>query len=405
MGQQILIDLKVPDEYKVSHKIYEPVNTDRIVGIDTESIVRSGKLIFKYLQLYSPLLQHCYDLETSVENGLTILFDELMRVYGESYECESDIKQRSKLTRDERHKRRNNNGRDGRRQTIKPVILAHFNLDYDLGRIISEVDVFRRNIAYGSNSYTFEYGKYTIEIVYSCIGVACPSFQWFVREPLKKQVIRIVGFDSTSYFKSSLKKVCKALESMGVTQKLDIDGDMFTRDWDKEDETPSDDEIQHFLQYSLQDAKCHMELYNAIVSLLREIDECIIDKIGTIPASAPSAAARIMMHLCSVDKFKSPPIWVQQMGLDAYRGAISFCCKPGIHSSVGVVDISSAYPHVMKMLPDFCSVEYRKITPGQYIHRAFKGVWGVLVVSGESTDSLYPPLVSYEDGKQRGLYG
>jgi hypothetical protein len=397
MGKDIEIHLNTPHEYKVGHKFYDPLSSSRIVGIDTETIMRGDVSLLKYVQVDTEQGGDVFDIEVSQQNGMEILFTWLLENYGENYKAPSDIKQRSKTTR------KNTKKRDGRRVKVTPVILAFFNMDYDLGRLITSIPVFRRNLAYGSDSFTFQYHHYTVEIVYSCLGVACPSFQWYVTDVQKKKVVRLIGFDSTSYFKSSLKRVTASLSDLGVTQKIDQDGDIFTRDWSTNE--PSEQEIENFLQYARTDAKAHREIYNAIVTLLTQIDSQIIDRLGSIPSSAPAAAARIMMHKSSLDCWEAPATWVQQIGMDGFKGAISFCCYPGYVDDVGVADISSAYPHVMTLLPNLCTVEYRRVKQGIYHQENYVGRWGVLVISGESFDDMYPPLVSYVEGKQRGIVG
>lgn len=413
MGRDIPITLSTPETYKISRTIHKPLSPDRIVGIDTESIKRNGDLRFKYLQLYANEHTLLHDQEQTSEDILEVLFSWLLERYGETFQYPSDIAERSKETRT----RRNNgkkSGRDGRKQYLTPVLLAFFNLQYDLGRLIDSNVLFRRIIGYGSDSFKFKFKKYDVEIVYSCLGVACPSFRWIVVDNEKRVGVSIVGFDGTSFFKSTLAEVTRQL---GLTAKIDLeeDKDLFSRDWSIN--PPTSEQLARFEQYSLNDAKCHKEIYDVLAQLLSRIDVQIFDKAGVIPLSAPAAAARVMMHLCEKEEFKAPPIEVQQIGLNSYRGAISFCTQPGYHSNIIVKDISSAYPHVMTLLPDFSKVVYKLLAPvsGAKLDKQIKEwslqykelnpIFGTVIADFEALDALYPIAVTYADNKQLGIYG
>lgn len=394
------IRLNVPDVYKPNRKARHALDLNRVIGIDTESIIRSKRLELKYMQLYvSESQQECIDVEN--ENALAILFKYLIRNYGQSYDRPRDLKQRKKSSRSKRTE--DHDGRDGRRLTLTPILLSFFNMPYDLGRILDKEEIFKRFVIFGQDSLTFIWNEYEIEVVYSVIDGGSPSFQWIIKDIEKRLAVRVYGFDGSNYFLCSLKDAADSLSSMGVPPKIDCDKDIFIRD--HADKPLSKKEIKEFMEYSTRDAHIHKDLYRCISELLVEIDPCVLNKQGMIGMSAGASAWRMILNMCEENKISPPAPHFQEMGYKAYYGGISFSLKPGHFDDISIIDISSAYSHAASMIPAFETCEYRTHNPTK-VDKTFKHMmWGIANVSGEALDSLYPPLVCSINDSQVGIYG
>jgi DNA polymerase type B, organellar and viral len=392
----VKIRLNVPESYKIARVSHTPIGIDRIVGIDTESIIRRGHTRLKYLQLYISENENlCVDVEK--KNALAQLFDYLLEKYGEHYSKESAVKQRNKKDREAREDKAD--GRDGRRQTIKPLLLCFFNMNYDIGRLLDGNEVFKRFILFGQDCLSFTWEGYQIEIVYSVVDGGSPSFQWIIKRD--KTAIRLYGFDATNYFKQSLSETAKALESYGVSPKIDLDKDLFTRDWYKD--APSPREIADFEEYATRDAKCHKEIYVALSKLLCEIDEYVLNKQGMIGMSAGGSAWRMILNATNKEEVFTPPQFVQEMGLLSYYGGISFSLSRGMLPDISCIDISSAYGHAQTIVPAFETANYVAVSNISAIPKNIS--WGCLCISGEALDPLYPPIVTTIDNRMVGVYG
>jgi hypothetical protein len=373
---------------------FEPLTKDRIVGIDTESLTVANKLE----TVLVPLRYHDEDkLIEALGNDrlLETVLDSLASKYSEPYECESDNKQR---------KRRNGGKRDGRRVTVNPAVLVFYNLPYDIGRLAAKHKLLLKAIASGADTYSVECGKYEIEVSRMIMGAGA-SFEWFVRCPSKNRITRLIGIDMVGYWKMSLAKTAKAL---GVSAKIEIDPIFY--------ETPkelfSDKEWEEFKTYSLGDVQTTVEIYHATVDLLTKIDARVIRRNGVIPPSAPGASARVTFAKAfdahpEIEEWKRYPAWCDQMGCDSYFGGRTFCKEPGIFTNMRVLDLKSAYPYAMSLLPDPVTVKTelvsRKEFDAKFLDR-IRGKFGVLYIDGECTDSVYPCFRTHDTKNRRLQY-
>jgi len=394
------IRLNTPKELKPNRIPNTSIDPKRIIGIDSETIHRGKNIHTKFLQLYvSEFENWCFDCEQ--HDALFTLFEYLLNNYGETYDHANTIAQRSRSQRKTRGSDRS--GRDGRREKLTPVLLTYFNLQYDMGRLLDPHPTFRRFVGTGQDSLYVDCGNYQVEIVYSVIDGGSPSFNWILKDPSKKIAVNVHGFDGSNYFLCSLADAAKSLDSMGVSQKLDVDKDLFTRDWDKD--KPTQWELKDFETYATQDAKIHKEIYIALVDILTQIDPYVLNRKGMIGMSMGSSAWRMIVNKMSVDKYVPPAPHFQEMGLNAYYGAISFCLKPGKHENITIDDISSAYPDVESRLPAFETVRRVVINPAKVDMSFKKYEWGIVRISGESLDAYHPPLVTELDNRQIGIFG
>jgi hypothetical protein len=128
-----------------------------------------------------------------------------------------------------------------------------------------------------------------------------------------------------------------------------------------------------------------------------------VRKTGVIPPSAPGAAARIVFAKAfdchpEIDSWERYPAWADQMGAEAYFGGRAFCVRPGVHARMATLDLKSAYPFQMALLPDPVTVQTIPVEPEEfegasgeaYFLDTFKGKYGILYVSGESFDDVMP---------------
>lgn len=380
---------------------HQPVDPMRVIGIDTESFKVAGVLTTTHIPVHTWAAGRVIDVEPG-QSPLVQLLDNLMAEFGETETRPSRTRQRSKETRAKRLGHRD--GRDGRRETVEPVIGVFYNAEYDLGRLIVEDAPMLRAVAMGEDSADVTVGPYQIEIVHMCPTGSAPSFEWMIRRDHK--VLRLIGRDMWGYWKSGLDSTAAALAPLGVTAKIKLDDrEAFDRDWLEMTEV----EKNEIRVYCLQDSKTTREIYLATVELLMTIDRRVIRHDGTIPASAPGAAAKIAFAKAfdlhpGMEEWHRPPAWVSQLGLSAYAGGRVFCRVPGPVAGLTILDITSAYPDGLRWLPDPVTARYRRIRRGQYRQEDYRGLWGVLVIDGEGLDPDYPALRQHDMDHKRLRY-
>src|SRR5690606_32234445 len=117
------------------------------------------------------------------------LLDFLLKRFGVRETRPSWTKQRKKRVRPGEKTPR----RDGRRQTITPVVLVFYNAEYDLARLVEKEDSVLRVIALGADSQRVNVGDIELEIVYCIPWGSAPSFQWYARR--NGQIARLIGRD------------------------------------------------------------------------------------------------------------------------------------------------------------------------------------------------------------------
>lgn len=388
---------------------YEPIDPARVIGVDTESFRWDGRLATVMLPIHTITDPVMIDLRPG-DSPIVHLFDWLVNTYGQHEDRPSRTRQRPQGVRKERRGGRSD-GRDGRRETVNPLVLVWYNAEYDLGRLIEQEQSLLRSVLMGQDSIEVTAGPYRLEIAHMCPTGSAPSFEWYVRDPERKLVVRLIGRDMWGYWKGGLEQTAKALRGMGVTSKIKIAGelgdDVFERDW----LSLSEAEKEAIRRYALQDSKTTREIYLATVDLLVHIDARVIRSDGTIPASAPGAAAKIAFQKAfdieGLKTWSRPPKWVSQFGLDAYAGGRVFCRKSGLVTDLTVLDITSAYPDAMRWLPDPARCEYVRVKPGLFHVEQFRGKWGTLTISGCGIDPHFPALRIHDPvhNRLRYVYG
>lgn len=346
--------------------------------------------------------EHITLLHTETEEyPIIALLDYLFPLYAEREERASQTKQREK--------RIHTNGgyyRDGRRKTILPVCMTFYNMPYDISRLFRQNEQFLRAIQLSTqDSVRVCVGPYEIELVENRCYTATPSFEWFIRRD--GYILRVIGRDLWSYDKSGLDAFSEALLGIGKDELSEEEKALlFDRCIDRSFEEKEGLE-QKWKQYAAHDVRITFECLQALILALSDVSHAFVMRNGMIPRSAPGCAARIAWSLASNDEWNKPQEWVQEIGALTYAGARAFTSRPGKYDRMWVYDISSAYPHVMSLLPDLCTVQYERVKEGYYDQEQYKGKWGSLCISGRGTDKYYPALRKHDEkhGRLQYVYG
>ena len=454
-GQVVSARFEGPDGFRAP-KVYERLARERVFAVDTESLSLAGKLS----TLLIPLRFDDWGQLLETPEGLGMLEAFLHAIadrFGEHYDRESRTTQRKREQRLARTGKRD--GRDGRRDSVEPTLAVFFNLPYDFGRLSADRrDILRSVHGSGGDSYRIRVSqRLELEVVRMHFGSGS-SFEWYVRRDAEsakeRRIVRIIGLDLTGYWKTSLAEAAKAVDLAEADRKLDIDTELFT----KPRETFTEEEWSDFKSYALRDPKTTLALYHATVDLLVQIDARVIRRTGVIPPSAPGASARIVFSKAfdcddqgldgchpALKKWQRYTPAADQMGLDAYFGGRSFNVKRGIFSRMAVLDLKSAYPYALALLPDPVTVtarpvvsrshrlrgvtlggpkakpesvtvsalnyfnaleaeEWDEVAPmvidGAFNIDDWRGRFGVLYLDGESLDDLYPPFRVHSSRKR-----
>lgn len=390
-GGVVRVDSNVPELFTPA-QTYAPIAAERVFSVDTETLKvghAGGKE--RTVLLLTGFQEGEFAEETHAnEDMAVVLCRSVLARYGVEAPRSSRLVQRSKEDREERQGFKD--GRDGRRESIEPCVAVWFNLEYDLGRIFTRHRHLLKSVFAGADSYRVCVSpRYEIEFVRLVLGSGS-HFEWYVRDLRKKRIARVVGIDMTGYWKCSLAKAAKATK---VSDKEELDPIFYSRPL----ESFTAEEWDQFRNYGLGDVRTTRELYLATQILLQTIDARVIRKDGIIPPSAPGAAARIMfarafdMHP-ALKHWRRPAAWIEQLACDAYFAGRSFCTRPGLHASMISLDLKSAYPHIMALLPDPVTMVVERVGVCTFdIDRMkLRGAFGVLVVDGESLDDVYPPV-------------
>lgn len=386
-GGVVRVDQQAPEQFRPA-EIHTPIDPARVFSVDTESLTANGALATVLL------LAGFHDEEMAVETAGKDPAVELCRLitdrFGVPTPAPSALAQRDPAERAARKGRPD--GRDGRRATIPPCVAVWFNLEYDLGRIFARRRHLLRSVFAGAASYRIRVSaRYEIEVVRLVLGSGS-HFEWFVRDRRRRVVARVVGIDMVGYWKTSLAKAAKAT---GATDKQELDPIAYERPLERF----TQQEWEEFRSYGLGDVRTTRELYLATQALLQTVDARAVRAGGIIPPSAPGAAARVMFARAfdlhpGLQHWSRPPAWIEQLACDAYFAGRSFNKAPGLHRDLVSLDLKSAYPHVMALLPDPVTMRAERLAPGplDLDGRGLRGAYGVVVVDGESLDDVHPPL-------------
>lgn len=400
-GKKIDIFVRNDKAYKKckEHKTLDPT---RIIGVDTESL-RNGddNEDLRTLSVQCHTYKESYVQDTrDLDTPITACFDMLWNEYSTSDIEPFNNTQRKKRKRELPHDKRSH--RDGRVNTIPPILWVFYNLEYDFGRLYQKNVQMIRTITANLDSVRIQVDNYEIEIVSQLVTGSCPSFEYFVRK--EGRIMRILGMDIGAYWKGGLNKTAQAI--LKGEGKVNMSKEVFHLSLQLFDALPQEDK-DLFWQYASEDARLTRDIYLATVDLLVQVEPLVIKRNGVIPASAPGASAKIAFSWGSENEWLLPPTYIHQAGMNAYAGARVFNRKSQYVEDIMVLDIVSAYPHVMTLLPDPCTCSYPLVKQHTFTLEAFKGQWGVVKIKGEGLDPLYPALRMHDEQncRLRYIYG
>lgn len=386
-GESVLVQSDGKDLFEKNDDHVMPISADRVFAVDTESAFKRGELV-------TDLVQIAFDGETIVlddeESRVRILerfLYEVLKRYGVPAGRLSRTKQRKRRPRSIGIPKR-----DGRRSKVPLVLSVWFNLPYDIGRLFSKTDELRA-IHAGADAFIMKLGGgLSIEWL-RYVDKSAAQFHWMIRDVDQDLVCNLFGLDLTGYWKCSLHAAATALGGEGKDDLEAIVPLVHERPF----ESFSTFERGARRSYAVKDVEQTAFVYRRTVDELMRIDPRVIMKNGLIPPSAPGAAAKIMFARAfdahpNIDHWRRPPLWADQLGANAYFGGRAFAARPGIYLRGGLqtLDLKSAYPAAMAMLPDPVTAEYLPVRKRDFDLDRFRGKYGVLVVSGRCHDARYP---------------
>lgn len=391
---------------------------ERIAAIDTESL-RVKKHRGRLTTVLVPFWFANGGEIVEPKKGTSILeqvADVLLTRFGVTHSEPDDDGKRRRLSESrtkQRAKRYRGPGRglsrDGSRETVPLSLLVFFNLEYDIQRIFADRPELLRSIGAGADAVVLHISERIVIEVRRLILQNGAHFEWMIRDRVSGRVARVVGIDCWQYWKCSLAAAAKSFPGE-VTPKVDIE-DQIEGLFEKFYEDLTERERRLFHDYALGDVQTTFELYEATVTTLMQIDPAVLRKGGIIPPSAPSASIRIMQAKAwtchpELKEYRRYPAWADRWGCRAYYGGRSFAIRPGVHEGLQVIDLVSAYAAALAGLPDPVTVAMEAVKPSRdFDVRAWRGLYGVLEVDGESTDDAAPPFRVHEDERLRYIAG
>jgi hypothetical protein len=147
--------------------------------------------------------------------------------------------------------------------------------------------------------------------------------------------------------------------------------------------TPAD---AGFIEYAKCDARLGFEVGEHIIAMHREFDV-------PLSISAPQFAMRVFTkyYMREGEEIDLPGAAIRKGALSSYHGGKNgFYVKPGLYRNVTELDISSAYPHAMKCMPQFIRGYFK--TTAQYE----AGLHGIYRISGTAKDCRYAIFQTHE---------
>lgn len=144
----------------------------------------------------------------------------------------------------------------------------------------------------------------------------------------------------------------------------------------------------YFVEYAKNDALLGYEVGAAIIAMHREFDVAI-------SISAPQFAMRVFTkhYMRAGERIALPNKMVCRAAILSYHGGKNgFYVRPGLYRNVTEVDISSAYPHAMRSLPNFVKGHFSRTMEYD------PGKEGVYRIDGFVKKCRYAALLTH-DGK------
>jgi hypothetical protein len=207
------------------------------------------------------------------------------------------------------------------------------NLSFDIPALLKA----RYEKEFLKNQFEFKWENYDCSIY-------C-SKTWFGEFINRKKRTKIFILDTHNFLPYSLKKIADDLHL--DYKKLDKPEGLGEKKFDiKKD--------KNFVEYALQDTNIQYEVAKFILQIHKEFK-------ARISVSLPQLSARIFRHyfLKKDESITLPPLEVINASLLSYHGGKNgLYTEGGFYKDVAEIDLNSAYPYAMKMLPSFLSGEY-----------------------------------------------
>jgi hypothetical protein len=146
------------------------------------------------------------------------------------------------------------------------------------------------------------------------------------------------------------------------------------------------DKDADFIKYATDDALLGYEVGEHIIRMHQEFDVAL-------SMSAPQFAMRVFTkyYMKEDEKISLPSKSILRGAIASYHGGKNgFYVKPGLYRNVTELDISSAYPHAMKSIPQFVRGFYRRAMSYE------KGFHGIYCVTGTLRECRYAIFQNHE---------
>lgn len=261
---------------------------------------------------------------------------------------------------------------DSRRQRCQHVVYVH-NLSFDLVEFLWG---YHAKLNTASGDFSFSVGRWECRGVYGT-----PTFARF--SDGRHTTVYLV--DSFSFFRGSLAKAAEVF--CPNLPKLKRVTGLGERQFSPRD--------SGFCAYALRDAEVTYHIGRAIERLHQEYDlqQCY---------SVAHLAERIFRHRFLTYTIPQPTRDCIEAALLSYHGGKNnVAAKPGWHTAVRSLDISSAYPHAMWGMPAFSNEKaYRRVRI-QARNRRFPE-YGIYRIRGRVADCAWPVLFSHGFKPLRG---
>jgi len=370
----------------------DPIPVDLIYGVDSESLFNNaGELKTVAIPYYAGMVEECLTYEQI--NKYANPFESFLNVvFNRHAEPE-----KGKLKPSATKIRGDGYGHDrpGRRGKIPFILLVWYNLEYDIARMFAPESNFWRGVKTGHDGVKLMLGEYEMEIRHHLLFGSAPHFDYIFRHD--GFILEVKALDMWGYWKAGLDNTAKAL---GVVGKKEVDTEVF----DRKLETLSAAEWEDLYTYAKQDANTTREIYLKTAEILSSISMTVFCK-GILPPSAPKAAARICFGGLVGDDLLSSPGDAIQCALDGYHGGYVYALRRGYVEGVSVIDRKSAYPTILKMLPDPENVVYHPVYRGTEF-KSLIGKYGFVVASFTETNKQFPCISMFgNDGRTMHPHG
>lgn len=264
-----------------------------------------------------------------------------------------------------------------RKRNAEHVVYVH-NLAFDATEFLWRPD-FHKEMASPGGEFHVKEGKWSIR---GCYGA--PTFF----RVTNGHNIAITFIDSFSYFKGSLEKAgelfCPDLPKLKRPQGLG--SKKFTR------------KDSQFCDYAMRDAVVAYHMGRAIEQVHQQFD--IRQTV-----SIADMSARIFRHRYVRETIPLCPTELIDPSLYSYHGGKNnLAVEPGWYTGVSSLDISSAYPHAMSLLPSFTNEKlYKKFrSTGGKINSVHD--LGIYRVSGSVLDCRWPVVFGHDFKALRGRF-